>query len=222
MKTVVTRLVVLSVLLAGSALYVVRASATEPVPIRESFVSFPLRIEPGWHGSLAPEFDKKILDVLGVDEYLNRNYHNNRLGLNLYIGYYQSQRQGDTIHSPLNCLPGAGWEPVSHTYLPVQVSTSPGAPPTEIRINRYLIRKGLESQVVLYWYQSQGRVVANEYAGRFYMVLDALRSNRTDAAMVRVVVPMSGTRANAEREAEQAAVEFVKAMYPLLGRYLPA
>ena len=221
MKTPSARLLCLAVFVLGSAGYVAMASETEPVPIRESFVSFPMQLD-GWKGAALPEFTKDILAVLGVDEYLSRTYRTSKAGIGLYVGYYRSQRQGDAIHSPLNCLPGAGWEPVSKSYLPVQVADAPGGPTREIKINRYVIRKGLESQVVLYWYQSQGRVVANEYASKVYMVWDAIRSNRTDAAMVRIVSPVVKPGADGEAEAERAAVDFVRTMFPLLGRYLPA
>lgn len=224
-KSQTTRLLVLSAILFASAVYTARASVTEPVKIRESFVTFPKSID-GWTGRKSADFTEDVLKVLGVDEYLNWTYWREapRSVAGLYIGYYQSQRQGDAIHSPLNCLPGAGWEPLSKAYLPVQVLTAPadqGGTAKTIEINRYVIRKGLDRQLVLYWYQSQGRVVANEYWSKIYMVLGAIRSNRTDAAMVRVITPITGSDANAEAKAEQHAVEFVKAIYPHLGRYLP-
>jgi EpsI family protein len=87
-----------------------------------------------------------------------------------------------------------------------------------ITINRYLVQKGLDRQVVLYWYQSHGRVVASEYWGKIYLVLDAIRTNRTDGALVRLVSPVITT----EAEAEARAIEFAQAVYPLLGRYLPS
>jgi EpsI family protein len=84
-----------------------------------------------------------------------------------------------------------------------------------------VIQKGEHKQVVLYWYQSQGRVVASEYASKVYMVLDAMRTNRTDASLVRVIVPTADLTPTAEGEAERSAVEFVQGMFPLLGQYLP-
>ena len=97
--------------------------------------------------------------------------------MGLYIGYFRTQRTGATIHSPKNCLPGAGWQPVvSETY---QLSLDDGR---KVPINLYVIRKDLDQEIVLYWYQSHGRVVASEYWGKFYMVYDAMRLNRTDAA----------------------------------------
>ena len=92
---------------------IARASRPEPKPARESFDSFPMTVGE-WKGEKLPDFTPDILAVLGVDDYLNRAYYGpERYGLGLYIGFHGSQRQGDSIHSPLNCMPGAGWEPVS-------------------------------------------------------------------------------------------------------------
>ena len=88
----------------------------------------------------------------------------------------------------------------------------------EIQVNRYVIEKGLDRQLVLYWYQSHGRVVASEYWGKVYLVLDAIRQNRTDGALVRIIAPIRTT----EEAAEHDAVEFARGLYPLLGRYLPS
>lgn len=218
------RLVVLGVLFLGAAGFVARASVTEPVQMRESFATFPMQVG-GWTGRLSAPFTDDILAVLGVDEYLTRTYITDTALVGLYIGYYQSQRQGDTIHSPLNCLPGAGWEPVSKDYLTIPLDSATaaaaGVDADSITINRYLIRKGLDRQVVFYWYQGHGRVVANEYWGKIYTVVDAIRTNRTDAALVRVVSPVFGSEADAETRAEQAGVDFVQSILPLLGRYLP-
>jgi EpsI family protein len=140
----------------------------------------------------------------------------------LYIGYYESQRQGDTIHSPLNCLPGAGWQPISKSYVPIPVSSA-GTEGRTITVNRYVIEKGLERQVVLYWYQSHGRVVANEYKSKVLMVYDAMRLNRSDAALVRVISGyVSSEGEEGERAADQRATEFTKQMFPLLDKYLPS
>jgi EpsI family protein len=173
-----------------------------------------------WRGVQEPAFDANILAVLGVDDYLTRAYFApDRSGVGLYIGYYGSQRQGDTMHSPLNCLPGAGWEPVSQTMMPVSIAADTSGAASQIVVNRYVIQKGLDRQLVLYWYQSHGRVVASEYWGKYYLIRDAMRMNRTDGALVRVIAPVNGDEG--EPNAEASAVRFVKAMFPLLGSYLP-
>lgn len=215
------RLAILLVSLLVSAGVVTRADRAEPVPPRQTLDKFPTAIA-GWNGTPQEPFTKDILAILGVDDYITRVYFNvdRTEGVGLYIGYYQSQRQGDTMHSPLNCLPGAGWEPVSNGRMALDVPTDAGAT-RPIEINRYVIRKGLERQLVLYWYQAHDRVVASEYWGKFYLVADAMRMNRTDGALIRVIAPVTADDIN-EARAEASAVRFVKSMFPLLGSYLPA
>ena len=216
----IARIAILAGCLLVGAAYLAGASKTENVPVRQPLAAFPLTIE-GWHGKNQPPMPENILSVLGVDEYLDRGYSNSsRQYAGLYVGYYQSQRQGDTIHSPLNCLPGAGWEPLAKGYLAIPVVNAHGTTET-ILVNRYVIQKGLDRQVVLYWYQSHGRVVANEYRSKIYMVLDAVRLNRTDAAMVRVISPRLGDDHAAELAADAVGIGFVKSIFPMLENYLP-
>ncbi len=211
------RTVLLCLVFLGTAALIARASKPEITPIRESLEEFPLRIGE-WSGQPTQAIEGRVMDVLGVDDYVNRTYFSQDMfPAHLYVGYYESQRSGDTMHSPLNCLPGAGWNPVKRDHITVPIE---GKGPIEI--NRIVIAKGLDKQVVLYWYQSHGRVVASEYWGKIYTVLDAARTNRTDAALVRVICPVAGTNVESEVFAERQAVEFVKAMFPLLDRYLPA
>ena len=154
------------------------------------------------------QFDEATLKVLGVNDYTNRVYFSPALGdLGLYIGYFRTQRTGATIHSPKNCLPGAGWQPtVSEIY---QLSLPDGR---KVPVNLYVIRKDLDQQIVLYWYQSHGRVVASDYCGKFYMAADAIRLNRTDAALVRITAPVRNGDLDAARNqaiafAQQVAVD---------------
>src|SRR5207237_447546 len=135
--------------------------------------------------------------------------------------FYQTQRQGSTIHSPMNCLPGAGWNPVDRSHLTIGVAPEPFAPARSIAINRIVIEKGMDRQMVLYWYQAHGRVVANEYWGKIYTVLDAMRMNRTDGSLVRVIAPITGSGSDDEQAAQRLAVEFVQSVFPLLSRHLP-
>ena len=140
--------------------------------------------------------------------------------MGLYVGYYGSQRQGDTVHSPLNCLPGAGWVPTAVGRRTLSVSDNGHA--RTIEVNRVVIQKGLDRQLVLYWYQGHGRVVASEYWGKVYLVADAIRMNRTDGALVRVMVPLRDDGRDAEAASEQAAEDFTRDVFPLLGRHLPS
>jgi len=130
----------------------------------------------------------------------------------LYVGYYQSQRTGSTYHSPKNCLPGGGWQFVESDQVPVPV---PGA--ESITINKVLIQKGLDKQVILYWYQDRGRVIASEYAAKGYLIWDAMTKNRTDGALVRISVPVSSTT----DQAYEQGLAFLQDLWPLLHDYLP-
>jgi EpsI family protein len=219
-STAVRTAVVAVVLLATSA-YLTRTSRAEELPPRAPLAQLPLAIE-SWQGHVEPPFDKHIIDVLGVDDYILRTYAKpGEAALGMYIGYHDSQRQGDTIHSPMNCLPGAGWTPLSQGRTSLTVRRSASAPTQTIETNRVVIGKGLDRQLVLYWYQSPRRVVASEYWGKIYTVLDSIRYNRTDAAMVRIVVPILEERGG-ESGAETRAVQFAQALFPLLEPHLPA
>jgi len=209
------RLLIVAAFLVLTTVAVARASKSESVPPREPLAAMPMSIA-GWTGHDAGAFDEKVMRVLAVDDYVNRVYvAPDRRFAGLYIGYYRSQREGDTIHSPLNCLPGAGWEPVKKERVTIDGGSGP------VLVNRFTIEKGLERQVVMYWYQSHGRIVASEYWGRAYMVLDALRLNRTDGALVRVIAPVDDRQADPEGTAERNAQEFAVKLLPLLSRYLP-
>jgi EpsI family protein len=214
----VPRIAILIVLLLGATGYAAYASRPEPEVAREPLAALPMQLAE-WTGRRAPDFDERTMAVLGVDDYITRVYSAPGGPVGLYVGYYRSQRQGDTIHSPMNCLPGAGWQPVKTGRLTLAVNGAGGAA-REIEVNRFVIQKGEERQVVLYWYQSHGRVIASEYWGKVFLVADAVRLNRTDAALVRVISPIErGERSEAAAEARAAA--FVRELFPRLSAHLP-
>jgi EpsI family protein len=205
--------------LVVAGLVVLRADRQENVPLRASFASFPMQLGE-WRGVAQPPMSEQVAKVLGADDYLTRAYFTpDRSGVGLFVGYWQSQRQGDTIHSPLNCLPGAGWEPVSNTKFTFPDPRNPSGP--ALTVNRVLIQKGIEKQLVLYWYQSHGRIVASEYWGRFYLMADAMRMNRTDGSIVRVIAPVAPGAADAEGVAERRALDFISVLLPKLDGFLP-
>jgi EpsI family protein len=211
------RLIVLSVCFLATAAYASHAGRPEEVLPRQPFQTLSSQIG-RWQGREAPKLSDEVLAVLGADDLVNRWYlAPDEPMVSLFVGFYQSQREGDTIHSPMNCLPAAGWMPVVNDHASIQV---PGrAEP--IVVNRFVIQKGADRQVVLYWYQSHGRVVASEYWSKAYMVYDAMRTHRSDAALVRVISPMlpgEGSTAAAERR----VTEFVQALFPHLERHLPS
>ena len=218
MKNMLTRAVVLCLMLGSTSIFLARARAAEAPITRTTFASFPMSLL-SWNAIVNPPFEKEILDVLGVDDYATRVYYKpDGQAVGLYMGYYNSQRQGDTIHSPMNCLPGAGWEPVDEGRKTITNADGKGR---DIVVNRYVVQKGLDRQVVLYWYQGRGRVVASEYWSKLFLINDAVRSNRTDGALVRVIAPIRVGAEDGGAAAEQLAEEFVRVLFPLLPSYLP-
>lgn len=171
----------------------------------------PLTLD-AWHGREAPPFADDVLNQLGVDDYINRHYVTAETApISVYVGYYASQRQGDTMHSPQNCLPGAGWHPIQSDRTQVQTGRAP------VSVNRFLIQKGLDRQAVLYWYQGRGRIVANEFVNKGWLMLDAARSRRTDGGLVRLITPVTSTPDVAFRSLQ----EFSTSLIPELWRHLP-
>jgi EpsI family protein len=202
------------------AAYVAHATQPEQVPLRQPLQQLTKQLGP-WTGRDEPQLESDIVAILGVDEYINRNYYDRSrripAWIALYVGYYQSQREGDTIHSPLNCIPGSGWEPVTSTRVPINI---PGLTDPVV-VNRFLIQKGADKQVVAYWYQAHGRTVASEYWSKLYMVYDAVRLNRSDAALVRIISPVLPSE-NTEAAAEERVTRFVQELFPHLEAHLPS
>jgi EpsI family protein len=158
-------------------------------------------------------FDDATLSVLGASDYLMRNYRTSdgQFG-NLYVGYYVSQRDGRTYHSPLNCLPGSGWTMTA----PGAVTIAPPGKPS-FEANRYLIQNGATKELLVYWYQGRGRSVASEYWGKVYTVIDSVKMRRSDGAMVRVMVPVR----ESEAAAQKAAVELAASASTVLPEFIP-
>jgi len=211
-SSVMMRAVIVTTACLTAALYVAKFTVTETVTLREPLAALAMEIG-RWNGRAAARYDDRIVAKLGVDEYLTRFYSRPGEGVvHLYVGYYQNQSKGNSIHSPKNCLPGAGWQPIRSDEAQIPVGSG-----ETVKVNRYLIQKGRERQMVLYWYQGHGRVVASEYWAKLYLVLDAIQMNRTDGALVRVISPIT----DSEVRAEQQVVDFAKTLLPLLDRHLP-
>jgi len=203
------------VLLSATAVFLRVRSRNEVVPSREPLVSLPSQLGE-WQGSDVP-MQQEVLDILGPGDFVQRVYENTSVNepyVDLFVAYFPSQRAGDTIHSPKHCLPGAGWLPVESGRITLSL---PGRAPFEA--NRYVIAKGDDRQLVLYWYAAHGRVLASEYWAKFYLVNDSIRLNRSDGSLVRVVTPIAPGEGS--ELAQQRLVSFSGNLVPLLGRYVP-
>jgi len=200
------------VLLLSMTVLLQHVSHGETIPLKQSFAEFPLQIGERWGGQELG-LGKDVLSVLKVDDYMMRLYRSPREEpVWLYVGYYKTQRTGATYHSPLNCLPGAGWAIQSKDIVPIAVADR------TVQVNRVLIQKGLDRQFILYWYQDRGRIIADEYRAKGYLVWDAMTRNRTDGALVRISIPIIGSN----EQALTLGAEFLREMWPVLNRFLPA
>ncbi len=215
MRSSLPRFLLASLLLVATALLLRARTSHEVFAPRTSLQSFPQQVG-DWSGTDVP-IEKEVLQMLGPGDFLLRVYSSNakdRPYIDLYIAYFPSQRTGDTIHSPKNCLPGAGWAPVESKRMTLSL---PGHAP--FPVNRYLIAKGDSKQLVLYWYWAHNRGVASEYWAKYYLVADSIRMNRSDGALVRVTTPISaGESVDA---AQQRLMPFVAAIVPQLQNYIP-
>jgi EpsI family protein len=184
------------------------------VPVSEPLGQLPAIIGP-WSGRDLP-IGQDIRSVLGKGDFLSRLYTRpgNRAPIDLFIGYFPTQRTGQSIHSPQNCLPGAGWMFVSSRYATLHDGPGKGR-----QVGEYLISNGEQKLFVIYWYQAHGRSIANEYVAKAHMVLDAIRMHRTDGALVRVITPVEPYETFAQ--AKDRALLFTDQMAPMLPRFIP-
>ncbi len=181
------------------------------VPPLKPLSSFPVQIGE-WTGKVS-HFDKKIYEILGVDDSFLCNYRNeNNQTLQLYIGYYRSQREGDLIHSPKNCMPGAGWNIISSSIVTIDVPSQGPKKVIEMALN-----KANEKMIMLYWFQSRGRTISSEYWQKIYLVTDSIFKHRTDGSFVRLTAPVLKN----EKETKRHLINFAKVLFPILEEYIP-
>jgi EpsI family protein len=163
-----------------------------------------------WHSKELP-YEPEVVRAIGVDDYTNREYSGGVRPVELYIGYYKDQRSGDVIHSPKNCLPGDGWEPIRSSLIQI------GSPDKPVIVNEYVVEQGTDRDLVLYWYQTHGRIVASEYWAKFWLIADGVRQRGTDGAMIRIWT----TAEDGEESAHARATDFARRVYPQVSEFLP-
>jgi len=225
-------------LLIGTFGLIQSFSENELLVSNKAFAQFPLDLAAEWKGRELG-LDEKVLDKLKLSDYMMRVYvpvvaqggekselsegeeeqgsqtssAGPYLPVWLYVGFYQSQRTGATYHSPKNCLPGAGWQFMKSDFMTLTMPDQTG-----ITVNKVLIQKGLDKQVILYWYHDRGRVIASEYWAKIYLVWDAMTKRRSDGSLVRISVPVQG---GTEEEAFDHSVRFLHDMWPVLLDFMP-
>lgn len=203
-------LILAAVMLCGFFLLKYTASS-ENIVLKKSFSYFPKKINQ-WQGE-KKFFDKKVYDVLGVDDSLLMDYKSpDNEFVQLYIGYYQSQKEGDLIHSPKNCMPGSGWNIVDSGIEKVDIGEK------TIKVIRLNLKKGSSEQTVLYWFHSRGRIISSEYFQKIWLVIDSLTKRRTDGSFVRLITPV---KENREKSLELLK-DFTAEIFPYINEYIPS
>jgi EpsI family protein len=203
-----------TLLLLAQAAVLYSSVRPENVPDSRPLGSLPLDLG-AWKFVDDGIVDDETKDVLKADDLLLREYRNGSTGraAELFVAAFRTQRNGKAPHSPKNCLPGAGWTQLSSDDYSIDVGAA-----QPIVVNRYVVQHGEARSLVLYWYQSRDRVVASEYKAKFWVMADAIRLNRTDTALVRVVTPIGNGDVD---EATRAAVNFVQSFFGPLRQVLP-
>ncbi len=207
--------IALSLVLLAVMVSALMDSRGEILPAREPLAAFPHNIGP-WNGS-PDRLDDLTLSTLKLTDYVITNFSNGRdEQVNFYVAYYQSQRKGESVHSPRSCIPGGGWRinDFSKKSLP-DIATHEGP----LTVNRLEIQLGDTRQLVYYWFQQRGRVITSEYLVKWYLFWDALTRNRSDGALVRLTTLIN--KDDDPRKAEQSLMDFAKTVSPLLGTYIP-
>ncbi len=200
MKRSVVPVAVTTLILAATLLASLAAENRMPHPLARSLDQIPAQID-GWTAVPGRIPDARELELLGATSYLSRDYRRAGQRLNLFISYYAIQRAGESMHTPKNCLPAAGWEILKYDKVDVPFGARPQ------QVNKFTIQNGDAKQIVLYWYQSKDRVIASEYEGKGFLLWDAMTKGRTDGAVVRIIVPDNAEAAN-------AALGFARAILP--------
>lgn len=202
--------------------YVYHFFATDEVrPPRESFASFPLTLG-DWRCAARERMDRAVERNLGVSDYLICTYLRNGSAVGVYVGYHASQvrkkgggGQATVIHPPKHCLPGSGWDIIGAGK--VQIDT-PGLPVRPATVNRLTVAKGDYRQLVYYWYQSRGRVIADDWEKIVDLFWDRATQRRTDGSLVRFTIPL---RAGQEQRAERDFRELASLLLPRLPDFVP-
>jgi exosortase D (VPLPA-CTERM-specific) len=184
-------------------------------PPRSMFIDFPMNLD-GWQGT-SFTLDKKYIDALRFDDYVLADYRfGNGQPVNLYAAYYRSQRKGQSAHSPKSCLPGDGWEISSLNSMDLPASSGIVR---SLHVNRALIQKDSEKQIVLYWFKQRERILTNEYLVKLFLFWDGLSRGRTDGALVRIVSLVGP--GETEDIVDQRLRRFVSTIELELNRYVP-
>jgi exosortase D (VPLPA-CTERM-specific) len=189
---------------------------TSVVPDHRPFAIFPVEFG-DWRGEMF-RHSQEIESVLAADDYLSVAYHSadGKTGINLFSAFYNSTTDGSGIHSPEICIPGSGWEVSRWQRYDVQMGEGARR---DLRVNRAVIQKGQDRQIVYYWFEMRGKSFASEYQAKFSTVWDSMTKQRADGALMRVITPLLPGEAEAEGDARLS--KFLPGVLAVLPEYIP-
>jgi EpsI family protein len=203
-----------TLLLSSQGLVYYSWARTEVIPESLPWKEFPQKIGP-WSSSSDIPIEQIFLDRLRPDDYVNRVYEQPGASpeLGLFIAYFKTQRTGFNPHSPQNCLPGAGWKPIS-----LAVATLiTGVADNRVDVNQYIVQKDNAQLAVVYWFQQGRRSFTNEIVAQFYAIPELMLHGRTDNSLIRVIVPVSNGTAD---QSINTAMRFSRELYPQVRAFI--
>ncbi|MCS7027011.1 MAG: EpsI family protein [Bryobacteraceae bacterium] len=207
----------LTVFLVLQAVAFYALGRSEPVRQINPLTTFPQDLG-DWKMVQEGVVEKEVMEVLKADDVVTRWYGSRRHGAlaSLFIAYFATQRSGKAPHSPKNCLPGNGWVPVVSDQIQIRV---PGRE-SKLEANRYIVARGNDKSLVIYWYHTRHRTIASEYHAKIFTALDAIRYNRSDTAVVKVTIPLRSDQT--QEQVTEIAEDFIRSFYPQLEPFFPA
>jgi EpsI family protein len=198
----------------GSALFLHVRRESEVIPPHRQLASFPQAVR-NWDGR-DEKIDPEVLDILGPGDFLARSYQQNSSNdppIDLFVAYVPSQRIGNTLHSPKNCLPGTGWSELNSSKVAIPLPSG-----ETFVANRYLVSKGAQRGIVFYWYWAHGRSNASEYWAKATLIEESIRFNRSDGALIRFSTELK--QHESEATAEKRLMSLLRYIVPVLEPYL--
>ena len=209
------RTFIVSALMVFTMMCLYYLSHSKNIELKRPLSTFPRQIGE-WVGK-EDRFDQKVYQILCVDDSFLCNYATtNGKKVQLYIGYYESQQEGGLIHSPQNCMPGSGWNIIQGSFEELKVATANSG---KVKVKKLLLEKDGQRQLVLYWFQSRGRIIASEYMQKLYLLIDSIKRHRTDDSFVRLITPITDGN---ERYGLEYLKDFAELLIPLLQEYIPS
>lgn len=205
--------VLTAILLVQAAVFYWAARGENQVNLARPLADFPKQTG-DWTVASVGVVEPEVQEILRADDLLTRWYTSPQGGANLFVAFFKTQRTGQSPHSPKNCLPGTGWVPSVIGVIDIPIP----AMHETIHVNRYVVAKGENRSLVIYWYQTPSRIIADEFAAKYYLIRDSIRYHRSDTSLVRVVVPIA---AGNDEAATRVGVNFIQSVYPELRQYLP-